>query len=82
MNADYITLTDIDVERCMTPNGGLKSETVRLLGEDMRIKGWRVRLRGRKVLRADYDQARMVASAPKLRHVQNGEAKGQTFMFG
>lgn len=80
MSDDYITLTDIDVDRCMTERGAFRAESVRMLGEDMTVKGWRLRLRGKKVLRSDYDQARLIAKAPRLSGVPHGETQGQTIL--
>lgn len=70
-------LTDIDVDRCMTDRGGFKSDAISLLGEDVNVKGWRRRLRGKEVSRATYEQAVAISKLPKLSHVPNGEAKGQ-----
>lgn len=74
---DYLLLTDIDIERCQTPKGGYLAESVRLLGEDVSIFGWKRRLRGKRVSRIDYDQARSIASLPKLRGIPGGESRGQ-----
>jgi len=74
-------LTDLDVERCMSPTGGFKAEVIRILGEDVSMKGWRTRLRGKEVSQKDYDEARAVANLPRLSHVQFGECKGQRALF-
>lgn len=75
---DYITLTDLDIERaCVTERGGARKDAVSLLGEDMRIKGWKKRLRGLRVERTLYEQAAGITALPKLKGVAHGESTGQ-----
>ena len=81
MNDKYITLTDMDVDRCISETGGFKYDVISALGENVMVKGWRIRLRGRRILRADYESALAIARLPRLRNVPHGEAKGQQALF-
>ena len=76
-----MTLTESDIVRCMSPNGGVKLEVVRFLGENATQMGWKRRLLGKKILRRDYEMARTVSMLPRLKNVPCGDAPGQTSLF-
>ena len=74
-------LTDTDLKRCENSKGAFTQRVVMLLGEDILIKGWHKRLRGKVVSRAKYNEACGIAALPKLKHVPYGDAPGQTALF-
>ena len=72
-----MTLTEIDVERLMSPAGGFRADSIAMLGEDVTVKGWRRRLVGKVVKDSDYEQAKKIVNLPRLKHVPFGESRGQ-----
>lgn len=77
----FMVLTDIDIERCQTAKGSFVARVVSLLGEDMAQKGWRKRLRGKRIARIYYAEALAVANLPRLNNIPYGEAEGQQALF-
>lgn len=87
MNTEYITLTDLDIDRLRTPKGAFNLLTLKNLkipwlpGDRFPPTGWVTKLRGEKILRKDYDEAVAAAALPRLKGIRYGEAEGQKSLF-